>query len=60
MNEFMEDFLEVYQDQKTGLWQIKDKDDKRAVLSLFTTEVGFATKEIAEKICKLLNQNAIV
>lgn len=56
----VEEILEVYQDKKTGLWGIKDKDDKRAVLGLFDADVLFKEKEIAQQVCDIINKNAFI
>ena len=58
--EFMEDFLEVFRDEKTKLWGIRDIDEPReSTLNIRGSDALFTTKEIAERICKLLNKHAI-
>lgn len=58
--EFMENFLEVFRDEKTRLWGIRDIDEPReSILNIRGSDALFATKEIAERICKLLNKHAI-
>ena len=58
--EVNEGFLEVFRDEKTKLWGIRDIDEPReSILNIRGSNALFATKEIAERICKLLNEHAI-
>ena len=43
--EFMEDFLEVFRDEKTKLWGIRDIDEPReSTLNIRGSDALFATK----------------
>lgn len=53
-----EPFLEVFKDEKTKLWGIRDIDDHHDILNIRGSDALFTKKEVAEEICRLLNKHA--
>ena len=51
-------FLEVFKDEKTKLWGIRDIDDHHDILNIRGIDALFTKKEVAEEICRLLNKHA--
>lgn len=51
-------FLEVFKDEKTKLWGIRDIDDHHDILNIRGSDALFTKKEVAEEICRLLNKHA--